>query len=192
MIEHGITTTKADFWIHLFPLEARAHWYEVQEMRDHIERTNIPISIGHSADGTKTGSGYLIPRHLSFVARAEIDPDRFLDHFDWVNATDRESGFEGERVICRLLEHRIVRLPFCRAHLLLTEIAQLQGVDGDLEWEPRWTWDAKTERPRKEAWGRNLFVQHSEGGHRYHQIRGTGEERYSEAPPLTKDPEFPF
>jgi hypothetical protein len=184
MIEHGIYTTKADYWVHLFPLAERVFWYRVDHMREYIRLSNPPVVIGKSKDRTPTGAGYLVSQDEFFVSYAGI-PSSYFHRFDWRAATDRECGFRGEFVVDVLVEHRIVTIPAFRLRSLRTKADQYESKDfkgsyfGDLYFE------TKTER----AETGNLFVQTREGGHKVHLTNAGGQtvERISQAPELNDD-----
>lgn len=179
MIDHGIGTTKADYWVHLFPVAERVFWYRVDHMREFLRLTNAPIIIGKSKDGSATGAGYLVSQNEFFVQYAGI-PSNYLAGFNWRQATDRECGFRGEFVVDVLVEHRIVTVPILRLRNLRSQADQYESKDfkgsyfGDVYFE------TKTER----AETGNLFVQSREGGHKVHlsKVDGQVAERVTAAP----------
>lgn len=187
MIEHGIHTSTADYWVHFFPLEKAVHWYRVEHMLDYI-RLNKPKPMqGKSKDGTVTGEGYLIPRTVYFV-RYDSVPDDIIDAYDWTRMTDRECGFFGEHVVSVLAELSIVKVPIFRLVSLRSRTDQLQSKDFKGQFFGDLTFESKTERPRVETIDnkrlRNLFVQTKEGGHRVHlqTVDGQVSERITDAP----------
>ncbi len=189
MREHGIMTTGAEYWVHLFPLSYEVYWYRVEHCRQFIERKKVPIKLGKSADGAATGNGYLIPKTAYFVQRNDV-PAQYVDHDNWRDMTDRQFGFMGEAIVGVLLEHRVVKFPPSYASLLRTKEAQFSASDFSVRWMQPFTFEAKTERHSESP---NLYVQTHEGGHRVHQLRGQGDvtERVTDAPALT-DEEIPF
>lgn len=188
MREHGIMTTKAEYWVHLFPLSYEVFWYRVEHCRQYIERKKVPIKLGTSADGTPTGNGYLIPKTAYFVKREEV-PVKYIDHADWRDMTDRQLGFNGEPIVGVLFEHRIIVIPPSRASLLRSKEAQFNATDFGVRWTHPFTFETKTERRSDTA---NLYVQTHEGGHRVNQLRDEeATERVTEAPGFA-DEEIPF
>lgn len=183
--EFGIGTTKADYWVHLFPLASapEVFWYRVDHCREYIERKKIVTTFGRSEDGTITGAGYLIPKNSYFVSVAKVNA-AYLTGYNWKDMTDREFGFAGEAIVGTLMEHLIVKFPVCRVSTLRTESAQFASTDFVAEWMVPFHIEVKSERPNSS----NLFVQSHEGGHRVHQVRGSEIliERITNAPPLEK------
>ena len=188
MREHGIMTTVAEYWVHLFPLSYEVYWYRVEHCKQFIERKNVPIKLGKSADGTATGNGYLIPKTSYFVKREDV-PAQYMDHCNWRDMTDRQFGFMGEAIIGVLVEYRIIKFPPSVASLLRTKEAQFSASDFGVKWTQPFTFEAKTERRSETP---NLFVQTHEGGHRVHLLRGRDDMtvRVTEAPSLTDDDGF--
>jgi hypothetical protein len=185
MTEHGIMTTKADYWVHLFPLMRRVFWYRVALMREYLRITGLVEHIGHSKDGSPTGSGYLVPQSATPVRASEVPIDYFAG-FVWVGATDREIGFRGEFIVGVLLEHGVVKLPLQRATRLDDSSSQFASTDYQTSFMTPALIEVKTEL--KES-TKNLFVQTRERGHKVHQIRTDGgvTERFSEAPEFRRD-----
>lgn len=179
MIDYGIHTTTADYWVHIFPLAERVYWYRVQHMLEFLRLAKKPLTIGKSKDGTPTGAGYLVSQDEYFVSYAGV-PSNYLGSFRWREMTDRECGFAGEHLVDVLVEHRVVTIPAFRLRNLRAKAEQYESKDfkgsyfGDLYFE------TKTER----AESGNLFVQAKEGGHRVHLSTADGRvtERVTAAP----------
>ena len=188
MVEHGIMSTQADYWVHLFPYSYEVFWYRVHHCRSYIERKNPPMLPGKSADGTATGNGYLIPNNAYFVRNAEVPP-QYLAHTDWRSLTDREFGFLGEEITDVLVEHNVIKFPASRPLPLRTIAEQFSARDLQIQWLHPLTAEVKTERHSGTG---NLYVQTHEGGHRVHQLRefGGNVERFTRAPELSD--EIPF
>jgi hypothetical protein len=163
MTTHGIMTTGADYWIHLFPLDCEVFWYRADDCRRYIEHQKMPLTIGNSKNGTATGAGYLISKTAKFVLSAEIDR-AYIDDFEWAKsrATDRQAGLQGQIVVRRLIEDRVVRLPTITTQSLDARADQLASIDFKLRWFPPWCVEVKTERVMVSA---NLFIQAAERGH---------------------------
>lgn len=181
MVEHGIHTTKADYWVHLFPLAERVYWYRVDHMREFIRLTKPAVIIGKSKDQnrTPTGQGYLISQNEHLVSYAGI-PSNYLAPFRWRDMTDRECGFAGEYLVDVLVEHRIVSVPIFRLRSLRSKADQYEAKDFKGEYFGSVFFETKTERVESE----NLFVQSREGGHRVHFSQAGGQviERITDAP----------
>lgn len=182
MTEHGITTTKAHYWVHLFPLLKRVFWYRVSHCLAYIAHCKIPETLGHSKNGAATGGGYLIPQCAYFVSSALL-PDRYLDPVsDWFDLTDRESGLRGQELALVLIEHRIITFPPVYVTALSTRQAQCEGTDFQGKWTQKLTGEIKTEMKTSA----NLFVQKWESGHRVH-LTGNGKERVTHFPSLFQE-----
>lgn len=160
MVEYGIGTTKADYWVHLFPSDRAVYWYRVEAMREYISITKPVVRLGHSKDDSPTGAGYCIPKGLFFVTRVEVD-ERYFEPDNWETLSDRQAGRRGQHIIFVLIEHGIVKLPFARVKLLKTQAEQFSGRDYTVNYFETAHVEAKTER--KES--ANLFVQTREGQH---------------------------
>ena len=173
MIEHGIHTSVADYWVHVLPVQRWVSWYRRDHMLAHIASTKPPVHFARSKDGTSTGAGYLVPRTAPFILRGLIPP-RLIDGHDWEGMTDRELGREGEALAYRLIENNIVRFPMVRVTRLRSKADQCSGKDCVVDARPHWTLEIKSERPPNGSV--NLFVQTQEGDHRPNLIPdGSGE-----------------
>jgi hypothetical protein len=182
MIEHGITTSKAHYWVHLFPLLERVFWYRVTQCRAYVTLTKPAIYIGKSKDGTPTGAGFLIPQAAYFVSAATI-PKSYLSHINWPALTDREKGLLGQEIVLVLIEHGVIRFPFGMVTARTERSQQNDGIDCELKWRVSPKIEIKTELVTTS----NLFVQNMEGGHRTN-LTGHGERRDSDFPHF---PEWP-
>jgi len=176
MIKHGISTTKAHYWVHLFPLSYKVFWYPVVLCRNYISLHNLPQQIGRSKDGTPTGAGFLVPQSAYFVSGASVTRE-YLNDVDWRELTDREAGLRGQDVVLALIEHRHIAFPPFILAPLNSRDDQYSGVDCELRWRVKPKIEIKTER----ATTQNLFVQHQEGGHRVH-LTPNGQYRASDIP----------
>ena len=163
MIEHGITTTRAEYWMHLFPLLYRVFWYRADQCRAYIKFYKPPLKIGNSNDGTATGHGYLIPQSAYFV-QSEIVPRSYLDHVEWRTLTDREAGLRGQEIGLTLIEHRVISFPPFLIRRRDDAESQRAAIDCELCWRVNVGIEIKTECVEFS----NLFVQHREGMHRVH------------------------
>jgi hypothetical protein len=179
MIEHGIWTTKADYWLHLFPLENVAFLYRPRDCREFIEEKKLPVIFGRSKDPERsvTGAGYLIRCDTFFIRPFSI-PSSYLTHVDWEELTDRECGVEGQRIAEILMALGIILVPFRTVEPTNSKTDQLASKDVRLVWREISTIEIKSERPRT----RNLFVQRGERDHRVH-IAPDGSERITEFSP---------
>ena len=166
MIEHGITTSKAHYWVHLLPLLSKAFWYRVTHCRAYIALYKPAIHIGKSKDGTPTGAGFLIPQAAYFVLAAPV-PGSYLDHVNWQALTDRETGLRGQEIVLVLIEHGIIRFPFGMVTARTERSAQNDSIDCELKWRISPKIEIKTERVTTS----NLFVQTMEGNHRTNLTR---------------------
>lgn len=182
MIEHGITTSKAHYWVHLFPLLERVFWYRVTHCKAYITLCKPPIHVGRSKDGTPTGAGFLIPQSAYFVSFATI-PDWYLNHIDWSALTDREKGLHGQEIVLTLIEHGLIKFPFGMVIARTERRSQNDGVDCEVKWRVSPKIEIKTELVTTS----NLFVQNMEGGHRTN-LTTEGERRDSDFPHF---PEWP-
>jgi hypothetical protein len=188
MREHGIFTTKAEYIIHLHPVDARAqhgivYWYRVAAMRAHIELTKPSVIYGFSKDPAKTmsGAGYLIAKDAFFIRSAALDR-RYCAGFDWSEATtDRERGMRGEQIVAALLDHGVIQLHRQVSTCARTIADQFDGIDGWIYWYKKIRFEAKTETVQSN----NLFVQAQEGNHRPQYAQG-GIERLTNLLPLFK------
>jgi hypothetical protein len=183
MKEHGITTTKAAYWAHLFPNLEMVFWYRVDHCREYVRLNKIPVTLARSKDGTPTGAGYLIRQDTYFISSAKV-PSRYIDHVnDWSKLTDRELGLRGEAVLGALIEHRIIFFPLVRADSARDEASQYNSVDLMARYMPSLP-DFKIELKTECLESGNLFVQIKERGHRTNLARDEDEiiERASNMP----------
>jgi hypothetical protein len=170
---HGISTTGADFWAHLFPAELCIYWYSVRHMREHIAEKKPSEKVAHSKDGTKTGAGYLVLKKEPFIERVPV-PKNMINAFEWDEGTDRQIGLLwGEKVLDWMIGTTRLRIPYFTVHKLNTKKSQYELGDFGIQFAmPRVVIvEVKTENVRSA----NLFVQTRERGHRVHQKRSEGE-----------------
>jgi len=170
MIKRGIWTTKADFWIHLFPLEMVLYWYLVRHMQAHLEdKKDVGLIDGHSKDGAVTGRGYLVPRNLPFIEKIDV-PASMVAEFDWEGGNDRQVGLLwGETVVDWMAATNKLRIPFFTASRLSTRKEQFELGDFGIQFHMPTIQIAelKTEKVKSQ----NLFIQREEGGHRVTLVR---------------------
>jgi hypothetical protein len=188
MKSHGIFTTKAEYLIHLHPIDPPhgvVYWYRVAAMLAHIELTKPPVIYGLSKDPAKTlsGTGYLIRKDTFFIRSAQLDR-RYCDGFDWTAATDREKGMRGEQIILALLDHGVITMHRQVSIAARTYEEQYSGIDGSVCWFKKMKFEAKTETIQSN----NLFVQIHEANHRPNYLSG-GFEKITNLLPLFKDHE---
>jgi hypothetical protein len=176
MIEHGITTSKAHYWVHLFPLLKAVFWYRVTQCRAYITLYKPATQIFKSKDGTATGAGFLIPQAAYFVRSVTVPRD-YLDHVDWPALTDREKGLRGQEIVLVLIEHGIVRFPVGMVTSRTERSAQNDSIDCELKWRVNPKIEIKTELVTTS----NLCVQTLEGRHRTN-LTQSGEQRDSDFP----------
>lgn len=183
MKAHGLLGSKADFWIHLHPLEDMVYWYRTEAMRLHIALCRPAIRIGKSKDPSKTasGAGYAIAKSECFILRAKLEP-RYCRGIDWLGGTDRENGRRGELVIGALLDHGIISLMRQVSTASRNAGEQFASIDGSVTWQKKAWFEAKTETYVSE----NLFVQTHESGHQPHYT-ADGLKRVTSMP-LFKEP----
>lgn len=171
MIKHGISTSKAHYWVHLFPLLGKVFWYRVTQCRAYVKLCKPAWTPARSKDGTTTGAGFLIPQAAYFVSAAPV-PAHYLRHVDWQAFTDRETGLLGQEITLTLIEHGVVRFPHGLVTARTERSAQNDGIDCEFKWRVSPKIEIKTELVTTS----NLFVQDLEGGHRTNLTR-RGEQR---------------
>ena len=193
MKEHGITTSEASFWIHLWPCEKMVYWYSVVRMRRCV--SSMFLTYGYSRDPfhTPTGRGYIVAKNKVFIESAEV-PSHFLKDVDWENISNRESGLiHGEPIIRLLLKTGIVRLVNGEIREIVSTQSrknQFKSIDGfvSLADGRRYAYEGKTEtafvyRYNKRVVSPNLFVQRYEQNHFPNYTR-KGVERITRLRPL--------
>lgn len=165
MIKRGIWNTKADFWIHLFPLQSVLYWYAVRHMQEHLKgKKEIGLIDGRSKDGTVTGRGHLVLRSLPFIERVDV-PAPMVSEFDWEGGNDRQVGLIwGETVLDWMATTNKLRIPFFTASRLSTRKEQYELGDFGVQFHmpTLQVAEVKTERVKSA----NLFVQTEEQGHK--------------------------
>lgn len=165
MTEHGIFTSIAYYWIHLFPLDGCVYWYSAACMREFIAIEKLPLTDGRSLDGSITGIGYLVPK-VSPYRLIEFAPvsDYFKeDRFNWEETTQRECGRRAQLVVELMLTHGTIKLPTYRIDREESLAEQLKGYDGHVRYFADVKYETKCERAKNSP---NLFVQRGENGHK--------------------------
>jgi hypothetical protein len=165
MTEHGIFTSEAYIWIHLFPLEKWVYWYPAACMREFILIEKIPTTNGLSLDQSPTGVGYLIPKLSPYrlVSGACVSDYFKDDQFDWAETTQREAGRRGQLVVELMLTHGAIKIPNYRVERENSLAEQIKGYDGHIHYFADIKYETKCERYKDSP---NLFVQRGENGHK--------------------------
>jgi hypothetical protein len=167
MIEHGITTTKADVCLHFHPLESRVYSYRVRDMR--IFLTDCNSIDGRSKDGEITSRGILVHKWSHFIRIYSVS----VPVLNWQQMTDREAGMRAERIILGLLNQAAIMPSADRPFRLVNNLNdQFNGIDvtnGKIGVQ------IKCER----ICSQNLFIQTHESRHRVHLLTD-GARRFSE------------
>lgn len=162
--EHGITTTKADFWAHVFPEELRVYCYSVVDMQNFIARSKPQLVAGHSLEGEVTAAGYLVAKTWPFIRKSDF-PEEYRAAFAWERATQRERGYWGEELFEWLVNTGKFRPPTVwHARRLETRAEQYAQCDYRLALKQAPVFEIKTEGADY-AHGANLFVQAGEDIH---------------------------
>jgi hypothetical protein len=184
MIEHGIFTSKADFWAHLFPLEQSIYVYRVSRMRwwiNHIRTTHFHRGkvAGYSkGSGNATGLGELVPKQKDWIKKHFVPTSYLADH-DWENCTDRENGVRGQIVGKNLLSDGIFELPVIWTPHVVSREEQNAAIDYRAKLAIDIAIEFKTEILKSE----NLFVQTDEYGHDPHITRRSLDRKTTPFPP---------
>lgn len=178
MVEHGIFTSHADFWAHLFPLERQIYVYRVSIMRWWINYTKTTHSYrgkvgGYSkgSSGEPTGYGELVQRDKSWIKKYFV-PQSYLDGHNWENGTDRENGVRGQIVGRNLLSDGFLELPQIWIPATVSRFEQNVSID----YRAKLTIDIAIEFKTEIKKTGNLYVQTNEHGHDPH-IRRTSLDR---------------
>jgi hypothetical protein len=165
MIERGIWNTKADFWVHLFPMQRVLYWYSVRHMQEYLkDEKHINFIDGHSKDGAVTGRGFLVRRDAPFIEKVDV-PQAMVSAFDWESGNDRQVGLIwGETVLDWMATTNRLRIPFFTASRLSSRKDQFELGDFGVQFHmpTMQVAEVKTERVKSE----NLFIQTHEKGHR--------------------------
>ena len=109
MVEYGITTTKADYWFHLHPLECRVYYYSVQGFRELIQR--VLLRQRYAQKGT--GYGYILEKE--FVASYPIS-EWFVSGINWKGLGDEDrKGMTGQAIALKIINRYVLGscLIFC-------------------------------------------------------------------------------
>jgi len=177
VIEHGIFTSKADYWVHLFPLKGRVFWYRVEHCQYYIRTHKIEPINGASKDGEITGRGFLIPQRVSFVAHASV-PNDLLHEINWRGLTDRQCGYHAELIVSIMVERGYIKFPILRCFYQPDRQSQFDGIDFIGRYYAEFALDVKCERKTTD----NIFVQSQEEGHRVHLVSESGKVREDISP----------
>lgn len=151
-MEHGIHTSRAQYWAHLVVPRRKLCRYPVNQMRLHIERNDLNVIPGHSKDGAVTGWGYLVRQDEPFIKSTPVAEHYFRD---FAYEHDRDLGLRGQALIARILrdQHHIVEMIDTR------EAQLLEGYDALV--------DGRRVEFKTEGYdSANLFVQKDEHDHR--------------------------
>lgn len=162
---HGITTTCAHYWMHIFPLEGAAYFYAVPDCRRYIERRAPKWSVGHSKNGLPTGWGWLVPRKAYFIKEILI-PDEMLADTDWLRLSDSASGFLGEDICGALINRGAVAIPHVHLTWRPDRESQISGIDANITFFQPANIEFKTEKVTSQ----NIYVQYAERGHMCHLL----------------------
>ena len=178
MRKHGISTTKAEIWVHLFVLKCCLYSYRVEDCLTYIRTNNSLLIGGRSPDGAVTGLGYLIKQGASFVRLCRLSPAYFAGYqFQAMSA--RDLHLAGQSILARVYRHQHRDLRFVE-----TKAAQFdEGYDALVD-------GRRTEFKTEKYLTDNLFVQEAEGGHRATQVKlADGSLAYSSStlPPFAED-----
>jgi hypothetical protein len=185
MIEHGIFTSQAHLWAHLFPLERSIYVYRVSRMRWFINYIRTTHSYrgkvaGYSkGTGKATALGELVPRQKDWIKQYFV-PISYLEDHKWENETDRENGRRGETVGAKLLSDGVLELPLIWTIRAASRAEQNLSIDYHAKLATEITIEFKTETVEKTD---NLFVQTHEYDHDPHITRRSLERRETPFPP---------
>lgn len=154
-MEHGITTTKAEFWLHLLIPMRRLYRYSVRDCLDHIERSGLQLVGGKSKDKdrTVTGRGYLVSCDAPWIKSMAV-PDSYFTGYDFTSMNDRKLGLLGQIIITSFVANKGNEVKHVNTRKAQIEDAYDCVINGALT-------ELKTEN--KDTG--NLFVQRYEGGH---------------------------
>lgn len=173
MVEHGITTTKAAYWLHFHPLDCVVYYYAVVGFRELIERVRLEKRNAYSG-GRCTGHGYILSKEK---VASSVVPERFVEGVDWKNLSGRQKGlYEGQPRAMGIINECLWILPrLARPFAIVADKAsQFEAFDAD-NGEVRIEIKTDcTETP-------NIFVQTHELNHDVHALAGGGR-RYTELP----------
>lgn len=165
LIEHGITTTRSDYWVMLHPLDRAVYYFSVVGFRELIVRAYLPQREARSKSGAITGRGYLLDKKR--VARSLLD-SRYVEAIEWGRLTDRQKGLRGQAIAIQILNDCLLLPNLKRPFWLIADkAAQFEGRDttnGEISIE------IKTDCTETE----NIYVQTHEKGHDVHALEGGG------------------
>jgi hypothetical protein len=158
MMERGITTSVATYWIHFFPWGPDIFWYLRDTMVKFLANTTLKPKLGFPKEGNEaTGNGYCPPKNLFFVTRVGLTYD-VLPKIDWGLLSNEEAGALGEMVVDTMLVRSILRLPALLVSPERSLQEQYNGRDGTAKWYAGFSYEVKTERIESP----NLYVQIAE------------------------------
>jgi hypothetical protein len=183
MIEHGIFTSRADVWAHLFPLEQAVYVYRVSIMRwwiNYIRTTHSyrgKIAGYSKGSGNATGLGELVPKQKVWIKKHFV-PKTYLAGHNWENGTDRENGTRGQIVGKNLLSDGMIELPLVWISRAVSREEQNSAVDYRAKLAIEIAIEFKTETVKSE----NLFVQTDEYNHNPHITRRSFERKETAFP----------
>jgi len=165
LVEHGITTTRSDYWMMLHPLDRAVYYFSVVGFRELIARACPPQREARSKSGSITGRGYILSKER--VARSLFD-SRYVNAINWSDLSDRQKGLRGQPIAIRLLNDCVL-LPALRRPFwfIVDKAAQFEVRDttnGEVSIE------IKTDCTETE----NIYVQTHEKGHDVHALEGGG------------------
>lgn len=165
MTEHGIFTSIADYWIHLFPLDGWVFWYSAARMREFIRLEDLPLTDGRSLNGSITASGYLVAKASPYrlIESAPVSDYFKNDCFEWEERTQRECGRRAQLVVELMLTHGTIKLPSYRIDREDSLAEQIKGYDGHVRYFADAKYETKCECLKNSP---NLFVQRGENGHK--------------------------
>ena len=165
MTEHGIFTSVAHYWIHLFPLDGFVFWYSAARMREFILLERIPLIDAESLDGSITGRGYLVPKASPYrlIESAPVSDYFKNDRFTWQEKTQRECGRRAQLIVELMLTHGTVKFPSYRIDREDNVAEQMKGYDGHIRYFADSKYETKYESYKNSP---NLFVQRGENGHK--------------------------
>lgn len=124
MKEYGITTSQAQIWFHVCPLDVAAYWYprnRMAELLPKLQERAIATAKGRLCRlyGNRTCDG-------GFIRTIEL-PLPWVAGWDSLGS-DRDAGEMAERVFEQCVEHRLFQMPLT-AFRLNTREEQFTGRD---------------------------------------------------------------
>ena len=156
MMERGISTSDATYWIHFFPWEPCVYWYLRDTMDKFLANTGLQPKLGFTGN-EPTGNGYCVPKSTFFITSVGLTYN-VLPKIDWGLLTQEEVGALGEMIVDTLLVRGILRMPQMLVSPERSLEGQYAGRDGRAKWYAAFTYEVKTERKESS----NLYVQIAE------------------------------